>query len=279
MRRTPLPLMSVLPIAVLALGGCASFSADRVETLTHAPEVRSLSVDLRNGAIKVSRDEAIAGIEVQAEIRAYGKTVSNAKERADAVKVSVARGDDGKVTVRVEFPAPYHGNDSASVSIRAGRLETMSLVTSNGAISADGCPGPITARTANGAIDIKEHAGPTTAETSNGRVALRRVGGPVQANTSNGSIEIVLAEGATGDVQARTSNGRISLELPSSWQGAIEAVTSNGSIELDGSGRGATVRASRNSAAMTIGDSAAARATLRTSNGAVRVNAASPATD
>lgn len=169
MPRIPLTLMSVLPIAVLALGGCDSFSPDRVETLTHAPEVRSLSINLRNGAIEVSRDDAISGIEVKAEIRAYGETVATAKERADATKVAVAPGEGGRVTVRVEFPAPYHRNDSASVSIRAGRLETMSLVTANGPISADGCAGPITARTSNGAIDIKEHAGPTTAETSNGQ--------------------------------------------------------------------------------------------------------------
>lgn len=276
MPRIPL-LLSLLPVAALVLGGCASFRADRVETLTHAPETRSLTVDLHNGAIEVSRDDAIAGIEVEAKIRAYGETTAKAQERAAATKLSVEPGADGMVTVRIDFPAPRHGSDSASLSIRGGRLETMSLATSNGSITADGCAGAIAARTSNGAIRIEDHSGPTTAETSNGRVELRRVGGPVRVTTSNGALEITLADGATGDVQARTSNGRISLELPVSWQGEIEATTSNGSIELDGSGRGSTVRASRNEASMALGDSAAARATLRTSNGAVRVRAAGTA--
>lgn len=278
MPRIPLLLMALLPVASLALGGCDSFRADRAETLTHAAETRSLSVDLHNGAIEVSRDDAIAGIEVQAEIRAYGETTAKAQERAAATKLAIEPGAEGMVTVRVDFPAPRHGNDSASLSIRAGRLQTMSLATSNGSILADGCAGPISARTSNGAIRIEDHAGPTTADTSNGRVELLRVGGPVRVTTSNGAIEMTLAEGATGDVQARTSNGRISLELPDSWQGEIEATTSNGSIELDGSGRGSMLRASRNAASMTLGDSAAARATLRTSNGAIRVQAAGTAT-
>ena len=96
----------------------------------------------------------------------------------------------------------------------------------------------------------------------------------VDASTTNGRIEIALDEGATEPIEARTTNGAITLELPASWQGSIDGSTSNGSVEIETGGRGTAVRASRNSASATIGDAAKAKASLRTTNGAVRVDAA-----
>jgi len=270
-----------LPLAVLALSssvGCnalqnASYGGKATATAS-AAEVRALAVDNRNGSIEVVRTEGVAGAEVKAEIWAHGATPEEANRRAAESKLVVEHDASGTLRVRIDFPAPVNPSDSASISVRAADAERLELVTSNGSIGCEGFTAPLRARTTNGAIRVERHLGEMDLDTSNGRIEVKRSSGGVQAGTSNGRIEIALAEGATSDVQARTSNGAISLEVPGSWQGTVEANTSNGSVELDAGGRGSTVRASRNAGTMTVGDPAAARATLRTSNGAVRVHAA-----
>jgi len=266
-----------LLLASAQLAGCASTwntHFGKAHVTASAAEVRSLAVDGRNGAITAIQDASVAGVEVKAAIQAHAATQDEANRRTAEAKLVIEPDAAGTLRVRVDFPEPRHPSDSAAIEIRAARVDGLTLETSNGRLSAEGFTAPLVARTTNGAIRVDRHRGSMTLESSNGSVEARRSIGAVDASTTNGRIEIALDEGATEAIEARTTNGAITLELPASWQGSVDASTSNGRVEIETGGRGAAVRASRNSASATIGDGAKAKATLRTTNGAVRVNAA-----
>lgn len=267
-----------LLLASAPLGGCVSTwnysHFGKTDATASAAAVQAVAVDGRNGDISAIQDASVAGVEVKAEIRAFASTQEEADRRTAEAKLVVEPDAAGTLRVRVDFPEPRHPSDSAEFEIRAARVDGLTLETSNGAVSAAGFTAPLVARTTNGAIRVDRHRGSMTLDSTNGRVEARRSIGAVDASTTNGRIEIALDEGATEAIEARTTNGAITLELPASWQGEIDGSTSNGRVEIETGGRGAAVRSSRNSASATIGDGAKAKATLRTTNGAVRVDAA-----
>lgn len=276
MKRTTALLLAVLSVAPIA--GCkvisnASFGG-KAEATASATEIRTLAVDNRNGSIEVVQAEGITGAEVTAEIRARGATQEEADRRSAEAKLVIESDAGGTLRVRVDFPEPRNGSDSASITVRAARADGLELVSSNGAIACEGFAAPLRARTSNGAIRVERHRGEMNLDTSNGRIEVKRSNGAVQAGTSNGRIEIALDEGATGDVTAITSNGAIEFELPASWQGSLEAKTSNGAVEVGTLGGSVSVKTDRNSANVTIGNAEAAKASLRTSNGSIRVKSA-----
>lgn len=273
-----------LLITSAPLGGCASTWAShfgKADAMASAAAVQAVAVDGRNGDITAIQDSSVSGLEVKAEIRAFASTQEEADRRTAEAKLVVEPDASGTLRVRVDFPEPRHGSDSAAIEIRAARVDGLTLETSNGGVSAEGFTAPLVARTTNGAIRVDRHRGSMTLDSTNGRVEARRSIGAVDASTTNGRIEIALDEGATESIEARTTNGAITLELPASWQGSVDGSTSNGRVEIETGGRGTAVRASRNSASVTIGDAAKAKANLRTTNGAVRVDAAarSPVAD
>lgn len=267
-----------LLLASAPLGGCVSTWNNahfgKTDATASAAAVQAVAVDGRNGDISAIQDASVAGVEVKAEIRAFASTQEEADRRTAEAKLVVEPDAAGTLRVRVDFPEPRHPSDSAEFEIRAARVDGLTLETSNGAVSAEGFTAPLVARTTNGAIRVDRHRGSMTLDSTNGRVEARRSIGAVDASTTNGRIEIALDEGATEAIEARTTNGAITLELPASWQGEIDGTTSNGRVAIETGGRGTAVRSSRNSASATIGDGSKAKATLRTTNGAVRVDAA-----
>lgn len=283
-------LVTVVSAWSVLLASCASQSpsakATRDATGSVAgPSVATITVDSDNGGITVTEDSTVTGVEIDAEINAYAATAEAALARANASTLVADRDASGNVLIRVDFPEPRSGRDSAVIKVRVASVSSLDLSTMNGGIRVTGLTGPVDADTTNGGIEVQRHAGSVTASTSNGRISVENAGGAVTAKSSNGKIEISLADGNGGAVNATTSNGAIDIELPRTWQGSIEGHTSNGNVEIVTPGVQAVESAAtgapaavasnrttaRSTASTTIGDARAATATARTSNGAVKV--------
>lgn len=269
------------PVLLAAPAGCitrehATITAS-VERTASVADARSLTVQTRNGRITVVRDDAATELTATAQIRCGGETQAAADARAEASKIVVERGADGAVRVTAEFAPRADGkgrysNDAASIEVRApGTLEGITLTTSNGTITSDGFKGALSARSSNGAIRITGHAGPVKADTSNGAIAATGILGPAELETSNGPVDATVAAGGTEDIQVRTSNGSVKLTLPFSWNGALNAKTSNGRVSVKAAeGRATEMSVGRSEGSATIGKGTA-KATLRSSNGAIEV--------
>ena len=272
--RVMLPVTAL--VAIVGLTGCASdsFMSERsVSQSDGVDDITRLVVSSGNGAITLREDAAVTGIKIDAEIRCYAATSEQAAARSAAAVLVTDRALDGTFTIRVDFPEPRTGRDSASFDIRLPRAAAVELRSSNGRIEVNGLTGSLEARTSNGAISVGGHTGPSTLVTSNGRIAVTAAGGPVTATTSNGSIEVGLASGNTGSVDASTSNGSVKVALPAIWQGTIDVATSNGRIEIDSDNRATEESRTARAVKAIIGDANAATVKIRTSNGAVRIDA------
>ena len=266
-------------LAALPMGGCiiinesgsgssgssgSSWPQERatVTRTASATDAKSVAVENRNGRVTLTRDESAKELTVTAEIQCAGRTDEEAKQRADATTLDVARDGAGLVRVRVKFaPVPDGvtgwGNDAANLDVKAPNLDGIEVVSSNGAIQVEGGFG-----------------GATRLRTSNGAIEGIGIGAPAQLETSNGSVDVQLTAGQTGNVEIRTSNGSVKLSLPASWQGRAEADTSNGRVSMDGGGRAQKLSVERNQGTMDVGEAGKASATVRSSNGSVTVRAA-----
>ena len=280
-----------LASVALAAAGCINVQSSwesgaprsaSVTTNAAAAAGGTLVVETRNGHIAVSRDPALPDVRVTAEVRCGGATQEEADARAKAAKLVAERAADGSLHVAVQFPplaggAPRHGEDAANIDVRAPRTDGMRLSTTNGHVQVTGLGGALQARSTNGGIRIDGHAGPVQASTTNGAIQAKGIGLPAELGSSNGPVHAVVSEGAAGNVDVHTTNGSVQLDLPASWAGHVDASTSNGRVTMDGAGRATATASDRDHGTMDLPGASPANATLRTSNGSVRVRAAAPA--
>lgn len=265
-----------------------------------------INADTSNGEIIVRGVEGTQEVHVVATLRSRGDTQEEAEERLDKIAYHVTQ--DGQ-TVRLQYKANEQQRDvrrwsgvgfevtvplatrvDADTSNGAITIETVSgrldLDTSNGAIAALQVTGDVVADTSNGAISMWEVAGNVRADTSNGRIDLERIVGAVDADTSNGDIELetiageVYADTSNGSIhyegtpvgtnnRLRTSNGSITVRIPADASVSFEVEAKDGSIHsslpLTGDTEGDHWEAELNPPAATA-------LSLRTSNGAVRID-------
>jgi len=268
--------LGILGSAVMIAAACEDSRSTVVKDLEWSTPTSSVLVTSTNGSITALRNDAVVGAKVRAEVTCRGSTIDEATRRAEGATLVVEPDAKGTLVVRVDFPAPQRGGDSAAFVVELPQSTTLDLRSTNGAISVTGFDGTVGARTSNGAITVKDHSGAMTLRSSNGRIGVSASKGAVDAETSNGRVEISLAEGSVADIRVETSNGAVSLDLPASWQGAVDASTSNGAIEITAPGADGqrTTTRTKGRSSVVVGDRAAATASIRTSNGAVSVKSA-----
>ncbi len=253
--------------------GSPAWSTTHTETVQDA---QSLVVENQNGSIVVKRELVGVAMRIDAKVRCAAGSEADAKARAEGAKLVATRDPDGKVHVRVEFPQRDGGSfpqDAASIEVRVPMLNGIEATTTNGRIEVGGFRGPLTLRTSNGSVDVDGNEGPVNIQTSNGKVSAVGVGAPAVVRTSNGGVTVTLAPSATGNVDVTTSNGPVSVNLPGTWEGTVSADTSNGGVKLEGTGRARNLSVQWDKGSMELGDAAKATATVKTSNGRVRVSA------
>jgi len=237
-----------LTAAASTITGCASFGDARFHDTrsVSAPYLGTMGLDVltSNGAIEVFKasDDTI---EITAEIKAQ------TQERLDDTLVVADQVGDNLV-VRVQWPGGRRlSNEGCGFSIAMPATESITLKSSNGALSVDALEGDADLETSNGRITVTDYIGHVRADTSNGRIILESVDGSVSADTSNGSVRIV---GVTGPVIVDTSNGSVLVELADDNPGPVRVDTGNGSVTL------------------AVGDGFAGEITTGTSHGKIHCN-------
>ncbi len=137
----------------------------------------------------------------------------------------------------------------------------------------------LNASTSNSDVILKNLSlsGHLFVRSSNGSIRLSDTQiGSAELTTSNGDIELTRLS-SQGSLSAKTSNAAIRLERLQTSQGDIQLESSNGPIEGSILGRASSfdIRSSTSNAGNNlsdIGSGGPQRLTVRTSNGAIRVN-------
>ena len=205
--------------------------AMRQEEATFAVgDLAVIDADTSNGEVTVRGVEGAQEVHVVVTLRTRGDTEEAAEERLDEIVYHATQ--DGQ-TVRLQYKASEQDKDvrrwsGVDFEVTVPVATRVDADTSNGAITVETVSGRLDLDTSNGAIAILEVTGDVFADTSNGRISMSEVTGDVHADTSNGRIKL---ERISGTVRADTSNGDIELET---IEGEVDADTSNGSIHYEG---------------------------------------------
>ena len=118
--------------------------------------------------------------------------------------------------------------------MRVPRGVAVTVVTSNGRVTASGFSTALSLRTDNGRAEVKDSSGPLDLQTDNGAISATGISAKkVGAQSSNGSVSLRF-KAVPDQVSALTSNGRVSLGLPGTHTSyAVDAKSSNGKVDID----------------------------------------------
>ncbi len=284
-------------VLVLGLAACdledlvsAKYEGTRTETAAFSvPGVPVLDVESSNGAVVVRSVPGQTDVQVTATVRSRGTSQTEANERAAAVVLRLEQ-QGGKILLA------YRGSEQTddvrrytgvAFDVTMPPMATLGVQTSNGAISVSALQGRFQLATSNGAVELADLVGQAVVQTSNGKITVERCQGVLELDTSNGEIRLVdvsaaldaaTSNGAVlfsgtpiGDAnRLTTSNGKIEVLVPLTTSVEFSAVTSSGSITsslpLVGDTQGKEWRA-------TLNPPETAKLSLRTSNGAIRIDA------
>lgn len=250
------------------LGATAGLSAGcevSIAGLTgHATETVTRSYPLKPGGLI-----RIANVNGRIDFEAADSdTVEVATERiARAATDHAAKDILGRVNIREDVTADRVSLETGSMGmmvaasleiryrVRAPRAAAVNLKTVNGRIAVDGGAGTMELKSTNGAIEIRGTTGAVTAGTTNG---------PISASFSTVDATPIALE---------TTNGRVELVLPRDARANLDASCTNGRIDVSG----LTLESSEQSRRHVIGrlNGGGAAVSVRTTNGGIRVRAAS----
>ena len=119
-------------------------------------------------------------------------------------------------------------SSNGSVTLREATGEAI-VVSANGSVTVEGFEGQLDARSGNGSVHVTDVRGGTTLASGNGSVKVRDADGKVRVTTGNGSVDLAYAG---GEVEIDSSHGSIHIEAPRDL--AVRATTAMGSIRVEG---------------------------------------------
>lgn len=244
----------IIGIAIVVILGAAavflglSLRGTAINATQEVAAGTRVSVNLRNAEINL-RPSTDGRVHVTAEGSYLGEEpVVTAKTSGEVTSIA-GRGCENH----------WFGRCELQVTVALPEALRVTVLGSNGAVTATGLIGPLDLETTNGRIDVNGASRRLELKSTNGAIRLREATSPrVSATTSNGSVDLDFAR-APVSVEATSSNGAVTVRVP--VRGVtyfVDVRTTNGAITTN------SVPSDR-AAGRTI--------TVRTSNGAVTVAA------
>ena len=249
-------------VILFALSGCTYISDINDQRVTETRTLTaehidnsSVYVQTANGAIDIAADDDVDEVVITAHITATADTEVEAAKRLAETKIIVERDSANQLKIYPVWPDNQRRtNEGAGFEIRLLNASSLTLDTSNGAVTVQSLSGRLAIDTSNGKVELREHSGDAAIETSNGAIVVHNHNGKLNADTSNGAIKIV---NHRGSLDADTSNGGIDVSLAGDQVGPIVLDTSNGSIRVSvGPSFGGTVIFDTSNGGISISDPA-----------------------
>lgn len=186
-----------------------------------------LRVENKAGAVRLS---TAAGTATEVDVTGTGPA---ADEVAEQTRVEHRKLDDGRHHVVVEVPSRggllrslLGGGTNVLVSVRLPEGSAIEVVTTSGAVTAEGRFGPASIDTVSGAVSVSDVDGDFKARSTSGTVALGSVSGEVKVVTVSGPVRCG-SLGAAG--RARSTSGDITVEVA---QGPLSVKTTSGDVSV-----------------------------------------------
>ena len=215
------------------------------------------------------------------------------REITYSITVSVMTSSPGRAQmvvnqqpIRVESGGEYSvlstpgGAALSTVTVRAPRLAALAIVTTNGAVDAQGINGTLDIKTGADKVSCDRIRGDASLMTGGGDIFVGEVGGSLRAGTRGGRISVKRVRGQAtlatdgGDIEALQAGGPVNAQTGAgtvhvgSANGPVDAATGGGEIIVD---KAAGLVTARNLAGpVQVGAAAGVRCESHT--GGIRVN-------
>ncbi len=176
----------------------------------------SLEIKNTNGVIEVDPSDGDT-VEVTAERIAKAMTEADAKKAAEdmAIKETVSAGSillDGRTN---NNGIMLGGNREIKFHVRAPKGASVTLSTTNGALT------------------VRDITGEVRLDTTNGRIKATNLAGTTRAETVNGEVDLDFAALGSGGVTVETVNGAVGVALPKTAKARVNVKVTNGGIAAD----------------------------------------------
>lgn len=171
-----------------------------------------------------SNDEQI---HIKANIDAWGPSESEAKRRAEMVKLHVDEGDIINVSLLEAQQDNLRRRPQITVRIMVPKGVEISLDKINGQLRADSLQNNVEISGQSGRFNLNRIQGNIMANVSNGEVLLNNIAGNIKVEAESGEIKITNPQ---KDVTVKNSSGVITMNINPSLNAAIDAVVDVGEI-------------------------------------------------
>lgn len=191
-------------------------------------------------------------VEVRAKVWANARTMAQAEDIADEVRV---RMDDGRL--RADGPDTGRGESwGVSWEVMVPHDSDLDIETHNGGIGVEDVTGRIEFHALNGGVRLTGVAGDVVGQTTNGGRHVELAGDNwdgegLDVETTNGGVTLLVPANYSARLETGTVNGGIDIDFPVTVQGrvgrrlsttlgeggpTVRAVTTNGGVRVRRSG-------------------------------------------
>ena len=212
-------------ILLILIVFCASlaFSFEKTERLSlSADGIDKLAIDCGSGFLRVTGEESLKSIEVEAEIIVRGKSDRDMEDYvADNVRLELKRQGNGAVLVS-QFKNSIRGISFRErvINLTVRMPEDLDLEVDDG----------------SGEIEIAQLRGDILIDDGSGTITIRDIGGDVEIDDGSGTIDI---SGVSGSVTIDDGSGTIDV---SNVGENVEVSDGSGSIYIDTIGGDVIIR-------------------------------------
>ena len=219
--------IGIVVVALLVVGAVVTAvllgtGRSTIDTSESVEAGSSIDVDIPNGTLVL-----LAGDDENVTVAVEGRYLFEEPRVRLETNGGVTRIDGGCPTIM-----PMSMACSVTVTITVPSESPVTIVGTNGAITATGLTGDLDFGTTNGSIAVAGSAGTLDLRTTNGAVSITdSESTTVAASTVNGSISLDFTA-SPADVDAAVTNGSITIVVPDEEPYAIDIDTVNGGTDI-----------------------------------------------
>ncbi len=223
----------IIFVALFFLCASFTFAYEDVRNLSlSAQGIEKLEIDCGSGFLKVSGQEGLREIKVEAEIVLEGKSEKSAEEFLKKyLKLSLEkRGSRAVLTSGFESYRSLFSFSNKLVNLTVSMPKNMDLDVDDGSgyIKINDIAGNVNVDDGSGSIEIVNAKGNVEVDDGSGEILLEKITGDVSVGDGSGDVEV---EGVSGDVSVNDGSGSIFIR---NIGGNVTVRDGSGSITIDG---------------------------------------------
>ena len=188
-------------------------------------EVKTLTINWRNGTISVNSDPTSSEITITGKKYTWANTTARAEAALDDITVSLEPDDTSPTVAVLKFEAPKDSSGvtyGSDVEIVVPTNIMIDINNVNGDIMVEQIEGDTNIVLVNGTITIDSSDGNIDINSVNSEITIDSTGGNVEAINTNGTVTIKARPNVNGIIRGETVNGSVFIQVPPDFGATVD---------------------------------------------------------